>query len=250
MSEPPAPPTPSSPAPSSPLAEVRALVAQATHQLLGDSIAVSDEQWRAPSRLPGWSRGHVATHLARQADGQCRLVSWALTGDRLDMYPSPQARETDIEAGAGRPGLELQVDLDTSAERLTEAFASLDESEAGWDADVEVRGGQRVPARLLPLGRLTEVVLHHVDLDLGFTMADVPVPTAEWLIEWSALRLSARDGFPRVELTTDSGFHTTLGSSGAPLTVTGPAPLVLGWLTGRTSPDDVPGTDGLVLPGL
>ena len=155
------------------------------------------------------------------------------------------------------PGCSLQVDLDTSAESLTEGFASLDQADpaddgsgGAWDTEVELRGGQRVVARLLPLARLTEVVLHHVDLDIGFGVTDVDDETAEWLLEWSAYRLGARDEFPRLELVSDTGFHTTLGSSGDVRRITGSSPALLGWLTGRAAPDVVDGSDGLVLPGL
>jgi maleylpyruvate isomerase len=238
------------------LAAVRALVTASTQQLLGDTIGVDDEAWRSPSRLPGWSRGHVATHLARQADGLGRLVDWARTGVRHDMYASPQVREVEIEDGADRSGLELQVDLDTSAGRLAEGFGRLDDdlpgsgAVAAWDTEVELRGGQRVVARLLPLARLTEVVLHHVDLDIGFEVSAIDDETAAWLLEWSAHRLGARDEFPRLELVSDSGFHTTLGSSGDARRITGSSPALLGWLTGRAAPDVVRGSDGLVLPGL
>jgi maleylpyruvate isomerase len=239
------------------LTAVRALVTASTQRLLGDTIGVDDDAWRSPSLLPLWSRGHVATHLARQADAVGRLVDWARTGERQDMYASPQLREEEIEAGSGRSGLELQVDLDTSAERLSEGFTSLDETDstgeaaAGpWDSEVELRGGQRVVARLLPLARLTEIVLHHIDLDIGFGVDDVDDETAEWLLEWSAYRLGARDEFPRLELVSDSGFHTALGSSGDVRRVTGSSPALLGWLTGRAAPDVVRGSDGLVVPGL
>lgn len=238
------------------LAAVRALVSASTQRLLGDTIGVDPDDWRGPSRLPRWSRGHVATHLARQADGLTRLTDWARTGIRQEMYASVQAREDEIEQGAGRTGLELQVDLDTSAGRLTEAFAGLDDETAengsghAWDAEVELRGGQRVVARLLPLARLTEVVLHHADLDIGFEVADVDDESAEWLLEFAAHRLGSRDEFPRLELVGDSGFHTTLGSSGETRRVTGSSSALLGWLTGRAAPDTVHGTDGLVLPGL
>lgn len=239
------------------LTAVRALVTASTQRLLGHTIGVDDDAWRSPSLLPRWSRGHVATHLARQADAVGRLVDWARTGERQDMYASPQLREDEIEAGSGRSGLELQVDLDTSAERLSEGFASLDEIDstgdgAGgpWDSEVELRGGQRVVARLLPLARLTEIVLHHIDLDIGFGVADVDDETAEWLLEWSAYRLGAREEFPRLELVSDSGFHTALGSSGDVRRVTGSSPALLGWLTGRAAPDVVRGSDGLVVPGL
>ena len=239
------------------LMAVRALVTASTQQLLGDTIGVDDDAWRSPSRLPGWSRGHVATHLARQADAVGRLVHWARTGERHDMYASPQLREDEIENGSGRSGLELQVDLDTSAERLSEGFTSLDETDptgdasgGPWDTEVELRGGQRAVARLLPLARLTEIVLHHIDLDIGFEVTDVDDETAEWLLEWSAYRLGARDEFPCLELVSDTGFHTTLGSSGDVRRITGSSPALLGWLTGRAAPDVVRGSEGLVLPGL
>src|SRR3954451_11927657 len=60
--------------------EVRELLAAANRRLLGDTIAVDHADWRAPSGLPGWTRAHVATHLARHADAITRLADWAATG--------------------------------------------------------------------------------------------------------------------------------------------------------------------------
>src|SRR5215210_3808210 len=102
------------------------LVTSATQRLLGDTIRVGDDDWRGPSRLPEWSRGHVATHIARQADGIVRLTEWARTGERHDMYASSEQRAAEIEEGSGRTGLDLQIDLDTSAGRLGNAFDALD----------------------------------------------------------------------------------------------------------------------------
>ncbi len=249
----------SQPSAAAQLADLRGLVTTATQQLLGATIAVSDAQWAAPSRLPRWSRAHVATHLARHADGLTRLAEGAETGRRTSMYTSPEARDADIEAGARRSGLELQTDLDTSAGRLTEAFERLDRLEAtpdgpgpdrGWSAPVEMRGGLAVPARMLPLGRLFEVALHLVDLDVGHEVDDLEDPVAEWLVEWFAFRARARDEFPRVELHATSGFTSTVGSVGSPVVVRGPAPALLGWLTGRSGADTVEGAGGLVLPSL
>jgi len=135
------------------LETLRGLVRTATQRLLGDTILVTDDQWRAPSRLPEWTRGHVATHIARHADAIGRLAQWARTGERQDMYASPEQRVSEIEAGAVRSGLDLQIDLDTSAGRLSYAFDELDVAGA-WDAVVEMRGGLQVSARLLPLPRL------------------------------------------------------------------------------------------------
>src|SRR4029450_882875 len=174
------------------LETLRALVTTATQRLLGDTILVADEQWRAPSRLPDWTRGHVATHIARHADALVRLAQWARTGERQDMYPSPEHRLAEIGAGAGGSGLDLQIDLDTSAEHLSTAFDELDGASA-WDAVVEMRGGLKVPARRLPLARLLEVIIHHVDLDIGYEITNIDAQTAEWLLEWCAFRLRERD---------------------------------------------------------
>ena len=241
------------------LAGLRDLLTTATQRLLGSTIVVTDEQWAGPSRLPGWTRAHVATHVARQADGLARLVDGAAQGVPQPMYASPEARAAEIEDGAGRSGLELQTDLDTSAERLTEAFERLDRVQpdaaggtgsAGWSAAVEMRGGLVVPARLLPVGRLFEVEVHHVDLGVGHEVTDIEPEVAEWLIEWIAFRARARDEFPRVELRTASGFTTTVGQVGPGLVVQGDAPALVGWLTNRLEPDAVPGTQGLRLPSL
>jgi len=238
-------------APASPagtqLETLRGLVRTATQRLLGDTILVADEQWRAPSRLPDWTRGHVATHIARHADALVRLAQWARTGERQDMYPSLEHRESEIEAGSPRSGLDLQIDMDTSAGRLGSAFDELDGPEA-WDAVVEMRGGMQVPARLLPLARLLEVAIHHVDLDIGYEITDIDTQTAEWLLEWCAFRLRDRDDFPRLQLTSETGFTTTVGSVGEPLAVSGSSPHLLGWLTGRTEASALTGAGELQLP--
>ena len=229
------------------LETLRALVTTATQRLLGDTILVADEQWRAPSRLPDWTRGHVATHIARHADALVRLAQWARTGERQDMYPSPEHRLAEIEAGSGRSGLDLQIDLDTSAEHLSTAFDELDGASA-WDAVVEMRGGLKVPARLLPLARLLEVVIHHVDLDIGYEITNIDAQTAEWLLEWCAFRLRERDGLPRLQLTSDTGFTTTVGSAGEPIAISGGSAHLLGWLLSRTDGSALTGAGGLQLP--
>ena len=231
------------------LETLRGLVRTATQRLLGDTILVTDDQWRAPSRLPEWTRGHVATHIARHADAVSRLARWARTGERQEMYASPEHRVSEIEAGAGRSGLDLQIDLDTSAGRLSSAFDELDAA-GGWDAVVEMRGGLQVSARLLPLPRLLEVVIHHVDLDIGYEITDIDTQTAEWLLEWCAFRLQNRDDFPELQLTSDSGITLTLGSVGEPIAVTGSSANLLGWLMSRTDTSAVTGGSGLRLPAF
>ncbi len=228
--------------------QLRALLSTATTQLLGATIAVPDAGWRAPSRLPGWTRGHLATHLARQSDALRRLATSAVDGQPRAMYSAPGQREEEIEAGAGRSGLELQIDLDTSAGLLEQAFEAVQEAGA-WDRVVELRGGLRVPARLLPLARLFEVALHHADLDVGREVSELDDATADWLLEWSGFRLRERDEFPRLELSSPTT-RMTVGSSGPGRAVRGSSPALLGWLTGRSDGADLEGVDDLRLPAF
>jgi maleylpyruvate isomerase len=231
---------------------LRALMVTATQRLLGDTIKVTDEEWRGASRLPGWTRGHVATHLARQADAVVRLIDGARAGSPQQMYGSPGQRETEIEAGAHRSGLELQIDLDTSAGALSEAFESVAQ-DAAWEAVVELRGGDQAPVRLLPLARLAEVVLHHVDLDIGMQLADVDQATADRLLDWLTFRTAGRQDFPRLRVRSTSGSWEVGGRSSAdrePPEVTGESAALLGWLTGRGDRSTLDGAGEVELPAF
>jgi maleylpyruvate isomerase len=240
------------PAAADPRGEVdtlRSLMVVATQRLLGDTIAVTDEQWREASRLPGWTRGHVATHLARQADALVRLIEGARAGRTVPMYASADQRDEEIEAGAGRSGLDLQIDLDTAAGTLSALFETLAQ-ESAWDGEVELRGGDRAPLRLLPLARLAEVVLHHVDLDIGMDIDDVDEPTAAWLLDWLAFRLGGREGFPRLHVSTPTGVSVVVGTAGDGIEVSGGSAQLLGWLTGRRDGASITGAEGVSLPAF
>lgn len=231
------------------LETLRGMMSSATARLLGDTIAVSDEDWRGPSRLPDWSRGHVGSHVARQADALGRLLSGAVSGTPGQMYESDERRDAEIEEGSGRTGLDLQIDLDTAAERLWERMEEVDAA-GKWSESVALRGGGTAPARLLPLARLTEVVLHHVDLDVGYEIDAIDGPVAGWLLEWCSLRLRTREGFPSLSLIIDGGETVAVGSTGETREVRGPAPRLLGWLTGRSGTDGLNGADGVTLPAF
>src|SRR5690242_21249365 len=90
-------------------------VAAATDRVLVTATGLSDAQARGPSLLPGWSRGHVLTHIARNADGLRNLLIWARAGTQTPMYASAESRSADIEAGAGRPAADLAADVGESA---------------------------------------------------------------------------------------------------------------------------------------
>lgn len=104
---------------------VRKRLNEATQSLLGDTIVLSDAEWQQPSLLPGWSRAHVATHLARGADALSHVVRNTASGRMVPLYANEGQRLADIERGSERSGLELQIDLDTAAGALEEAFAEV-----------------------------------------------------------------------------------------------------------------------------
>jgi uncharacterized protein (TIGR03083 family) len=92
-------------------------IQEATGRLLATSAALTDAQAREPSLLPGWTRGHVFTHIARNADGMVNLLRGACTGTPIPIYPSTGARDDDIMAGADRPAVDLATDVRESAVR-------------------------------------------------------------------------------------------------------------------------------------
>jgi maleylpyruvate isomerase len=147
-------------------------LAASTDRVLATATVLSDAQAREPSLLPGWSRGHVLTHIARNADGMVNLLRWARTGTQTPMYASAESRAADIEAGAGRPAADLALDVRESAAALgTEAASMPDDA---WTAQVRALNGPPFPALGVLERRLSEVEIHHVDMAAGYSPGDWP----------------------------------------------------------------------------
>lgn len=223
--------------------QVRQAITEATQALLGDCIQLAEDGWRAPSKLPGWSRGHVATHIARNAEAMTRVVRGMISGVPTFMYDSAEARASAIDQGAGRSGLDQQVDLDTTAGELDAAFDEVTD----WDQPVQLRPNVTLPnADAMLVHRLCEVVLHHVDLDCGFTIDDIEPATAWMLLASIGLWLAERaEGFPPIRLVTTDAGELDLGGVQP---VTGTVNQLLGWITGRGDGSSLDGTTGLTIP--
>lgn len=138
---------------------------EATARLTGDVSRLTDADVREPSLLPGWTRGHVLTHLARNAEGGARLLGWARTGIPSYEYPSVAARAAAIEAGAARSAAVLVADVRATATALAEAAAQM--PPGAWQNLVTWTTGQQTPAEMVARSRLAEVLIHHVDLVAG-----------------------------------------------------------------------------------
>src|SRR5690348_14987923 len=119
-----------------------AILAAHTDRLLATAASLDDAG--APSLCDGWTRGHVLTHVARNAEAIDRLAQWAMDGTRREMYPGgTRARDADIEAGAGRALAELVEDVRASAAALTPVLEELASGRRAVDR-VEMRGGLEV----------------------------------------------------------------------------------------------------------
>jgi maleylpyruvate isomerase len=144
--------------------------ARAHRALVATLHGLTDEQVTEPSLLPGWTVSHVATHIARNAEGHLRMLDAAKRGDVAAMYPGgPEQRTGDIEAGARRSATGLLADATTSAAQLEAAWAAL--PEAAWAGHGITFGGETTMADLLFI-RWRETTVHHADLGLGYSWKD------------------------------------------------------------------------------
>ena len=204
-----------------------ALLAHETGLLMRTAAGLDDETVRGASLCGGWTRAHVLSHIARNADGLGNLASWAVTGTPRAMYDSPEARDADIVAGSTRGVQEIFTDLEDSAARFAAAATGL----AGppEQAEVEMRSGRTVLAGQLPTLRLMEVVFHHVDLEAGYTFADADPGFVRRAVTNSIERIMASGRAPSVTLRSDEGDEWSIGD-GAGQDVTGSNAALLLWL--------------------
>jgi maleylpyruvate isomerase len=217
-----------------------ASVRDATERLLTAVAKLDNVSPTEPSRLPGWTRGHVLAHLSRNADALVNVL------ESRPMYVSGDARDADIERGAPRP-LDVQLaDLRESAARFQEAAAA----PADWSRTVELRSGVTDSASRVPFRRWVEVELHHVDLGIGYELEDLPEEFIQREIGFLTERFRGHPDVPALLIEQDDRRRIPTGRDGGPtLTVTGSRADLLGWLAGRRAGSGLT-VDGGALPKL
>ncbi|MFI8388053.1 maleylpyruvate isomerase family mycothiol-dependent enzyme [Streptomyces sp. NPDC085540] len=200
-------------------------VREATDRLLTAVAKLDNAALAEESHLPGWTRGHVLAHLARNADALVNVF------EGRPMYESATARDADIERDAGRTLEEHLTDLRDSAAR----FMATTEPDQDWSRTVELRNGVTDLAANVPFRRWVEVDLHHVDLNIGYELSDLPDEFTEREIDFLADRWSGRPDVPPVTLQFSDGTFVarTGGTEGTPVTLSGARDDLLGWLAGR-----------------
>lgn len=142
---------------------------------------LTDDRIRQPSLLPNWTVGHVATHIARNAEGHSRMLEAAIRGEVGSMYPGGREQRTsDIEAGATRSAAAIAADVADTAARLEATWAAM--SSKAWSGTGETIAGATV-MHDLPFVRWREATVHHADIGLGFSWSD-------WDVEYVRLELA------------------------------------------------------------
>ncbi|MFJ9816399.1 maleylpyruvate isomerase family mycothiol-dependent enzyme [Streptomyces sp. NPDC101151] len=217
-----------------------AFVRDATERLLTAVSKLDNASLAEPSRLPGWTRGHILAHLARNADALVNVL------EGRPMYPSAETRDADIERDAPRP-LDIQVaDVRESAA----GFQGTGAAPADWTRTVELRNGVTDSASRVPFRRWVEVELHHVDLGIGYELEDLPVEFTEREIDFLTQRFSGHPDVPATRVTDGTRAWSTGREAVEPaVTVSGAPAELLGWLAGRREGAALEATDG-ALPQL
>lgn len=195
----------------------------ADHRLLEAAGGLDDAALRGPSRLPGWTRGHVLNHLRRNAEAFARVCDETTGGGTASMYPlGAAARDEGIAEGAADPPGVLVANLRAAVEGLEAAWAR--RGSGNWSGSFVVPSGSTVAITDVPYRRLRETVVHLTDLAIGIDHG-----------EWPAL-------FVRMELERQrmawAASHP-MGLTQFPAAVMAlPDPLRLAWLINRA---EVPG---------
>lgn len=215
-----------------PVEDVRTTLAEvdaASERLTATAAKLTDADLAEPSRLPGWTRGHVLAHLVRNTDSCWNLLEWARTGSEHPQYPSDASRDAGIEASSGRPATELRAELRVAVERFALQAGTMPGS--AWPAMIRARAGWPHPAWYVLNRRWRELEAHHLDLDFGYTHTDWPLAYVRWELAetLAAIRLDGGLAAGRVR-ATDLDVDVSLGEGPE---VSAPGHELLGWLTRR-----------------
>jgi maleylpyruvate isomerase len=211
---------------------------------------MGEDAFAAPSALPRWSRAHVLSHIARNADAMVNLLEWARTGIVTPAYPSRERRDADIEAGAKRPPAEIREDVLVSGDRLAAVVRAM--PELAWSVTVTHPNGSPILAASVPWYRAREMWIHAVDLDVGASFTDMPVPMLLALVHEVTGQLGSREGCPSLRLVASDVDRTwaLTAKERTAESVTGPIAGLAAWLTGRSKGKELRTGSGKRPPAL
>jgi maleylpyruvate isomerase len=167
------PPSSTEPTAGPDLQDALAALHQSEQHLLRTVDSLRPDDYREPSVLPGWSRAHVAAHLALNAEGMAGAVDGLAHGQEVPIYESDQRRNDDIEELATAEPAEIRERLFAAGQALRDALQLLDEEQ--WRSSIpRTPGGPSTPLQTVPDTRRREVEIHHADLGTDYRHSDWP----------------------------------------------------------------------------
>jgi maleylpyruvate isomerase len=211
-------------------------------RLLDSLVGLGDDAVRRPSRLDGWTVGHVLTHIARNADGIAGMFLAANQGQIGDQYPGGLDQRTDdIEGGAGRSADEMVTDIRSTTARLEQLWADTTDQAWATGEGRTVRGVMSLPE--IVFRRWREVEVHHADLGLDFAWRDWSDDYVDLELDHAANGLAPRlpdDIAIRLEPTDAIGCWIIETVPQERLVLEAPRHELLAWLLGRHPRPDWP----------
>ncbi len=199
-----------------------------THERVRTALeGLRDEQVREPSRLPGWTRGHVLAHLATLGDAVVRQLENAYAdAPTVPFYDGGHGgRDAAIEAGAALGAEEHVARVQAVLDRVEGLLDLLDEQ-----ALARRTGFRDRTAAAVVLAWWRETSIHLVDLGLGVENTMWGAALREHLIGYLGARVPA--GI-RLDLEPTDVDETHYVGDGTTLRVTGAANDLVAWLAGR-----------------
>ncbi len=193
-----------------------------------------DDELQEQSLVPDWTRAELIAHVGYNARALTRLTEWASTGVETPMYLADRQRNGEILLGGTLPPRALRNLFAHSEVHLNVEWRDLTDEQ--WEHEVRTAQGRLVSARETAWMRAREVWVHAVDLGSGGSYLDFPPEFVTRIIDdvrafWQRrgeevrLRLEFDDGRQGIEIG-DPG-------SGAAPTISGAAPDIARWLSGR-----------------
>ena len=215
------------------LPEQLKLVRSGTAYFAQRLVALSAADLAAPSALPDWTRKHVVAHVGYNADGLSRVLDWARTGVETPMYPSIEARATQISEGvATLDNVALRSLFNRSAADLDEHWRAL--TPTTWAAEIRNMKGATLPASAAVWMRAKEVWIHAVDLGTGATFDDFPAPILESILTDVVDSWRANDAASDVTIAVDGRETLAVQPNSTPMhTARGSLAAVAQWAAGR-----------------
>ena len=180
----------------------------------------TDDDWAAPSLLPGWTRAHVVAHLALNGEALHDVLQGVVEHEPIPMYESQERRDTDIEELATADPADLRDRLLAVLTTFQSTLLAMPDD--AWSGRFErTPGGQELPLDALPLMRVREIEIHHADLGTGYSADQWPPKFAEVVIDGMVKRLDPEPAFRVTPLDSERSWDVGHVSD-ATAVVTGP----------------------------